>query len=215
MKRIRTQMLSLGCLLGLVLAGGSVVAGPIFGFENITNNNAGDAAIGEAQLTVELIDLGGGQVEFLFRNSGSAASSITEIYFDDGNPGVLSAPMGFTDIVGNVAFSQFATPPVLSGGADIGFVVTPGLSADSDAGSGGVMAHGVNPGEQLGLTLFGDLSDIESMLMSGDLRIGLHVIGFASGGSESFVNGISVVPAPSAALLVLVGLGTMLAKKRK
>ena len=55
-----------------------------YGFTNITNNNAGDLAIGEAQLFVEVTEFALGQVLFEFSNTGPAASSITDAYFDDG-----------------------------------------------------------------------------------------------------------------------------------
>lgn len=216
MKYHSAPLRQLGCLLIAALPIGIAAAGPVFGFQNITNNKLTDAAIGEDQLTVELIDFGGGQVEFLFRNSGPEASSIARIYFDD-NASVLSTPMGFTDIVGNVHFSQFASPPDLPGGDEVGFNVTSGLLADSDPPP---VHNGINPGEQLGVTLLGNYTDTLNALNSGDLRIGIHVIGFAGGGSESFItNGgktpPGIVPAPGAAGLVLTGMGSLLAARRK
>jgi hypothetical protein len=68
-----------------------------------------------------------------------------------------------------------------------------------------VEPNGVNPGESLGI-LFDILggnsfANVIDDINSGALRIGIHVQGFASGGSESFVN----VPEP--ATLVLLGVG--------
>jgi MYXO-CTERM domain-containing protein len=40
------------------------------------------------------------------------------------------------------------------------------------------------------------------------LRVGIHVQGFADGGSEAFINDPPVVPLPGAALLGVLGLGT-------
>ena len=55
-----------------------------FEFYNITGNNSGDAAIGEAQLSVEVTTrLGNLGVGFTFANSGPEDSSIADIYFDD------------------------------------------------------------------------------------------------------------------------------------
>ena len=71
--------------------------------------------------------------------------------------------------------------------------------------------NGVNPNERIGI-LFnfeGDLFDnVIAAIDTGQLRIGIHVQGFASGGSESFVtgNGISSVPEPAAMLLLGGGL---------
>src|SRR5262245_32908587 len=59
-------------------------------FKNITNNNATNAQAGEAQLTVEVSSVtgtgshGGDLVDFTFRNVGPNASSICDVYFDDG-----------------------------------------------------------------------------------------------------------------------------------
>jgi hypothetical protein len=183
------------------------------GFSNITNNNPVDAAIGEAQLFVDVTDPGTGQVLFTFRNIGTGASSICDVYFDDGTL------LGIASITGSlgVSFSQGASPPNLPGGNNISpaFQTTAGFLADSNSP---VQPNGVNPGEWLGI-LFNlqngqGFSGVLNELSSGELRIGIHVQGFASGGSESFVN----VPEPSTLLLLgagLLGLGLLGRKKFK
>ena len=181
-----------------------VLAGPTYSFVCWSNNSAVNAAIGEAQLSVEILDIGGGQVEFLFRNSGSDPASLTDIYFDDSGLGVLAAPMGFTDIVGTVSFSQYAAPADLPGGS--GFNTTAGLSADSDSPA---PINGVNTGEQLGVTLYGAYGGIVDQFDNGNLRIGLHVQAMGTDGeSEWFISNGPVVPAPGA--LALAGIGTLL-----
>src|SRR5262245_46650027 len=70
--------------LGLIwFAASSAYAVP-FGFSCVTNNSAGDCAIGSAQLSVDVTDAGGGLVQFNFTNSGPSASVIGQVYFDDG-----------------------------------------------------------------------------------------------------------------------------------
>ena len=190
-------------------------AQPTFGFVNITNNNAGDAAIGEAQLFVEVSDPGGGLVLFDFFNAGPADSSIADIYFDDGD---LLSLVSIDNSDPGVSFSQGASPPNLPGAnnASPPFVTTAGLLADSDPP---VQPNGVNPGESVGLTFslagMQTFDDVIDDLTSADLRIGIPVQGFASGGSESFVNGPmtngngngnGIIPAPGALVLSSIGI---------
>jgi hypothetical protein len=157
------------------------------GFYNITANDPGDAAIGEAQLWVDVTDPGGGQVAFTFNNDGPDPCSVAGVFFDDGTLlGVASIIEG-----PGVSFSLGSSPPNLPGAnmIDPPFAATAGFSADSDPP---VQPDGVNPGEYL--TLVFDLqsgstfSDVVDDLSSGALRIGIHVQGYASAGSESFVN---------------------------
>jgi len=188
---------------------GLVEAGVTYGFKCITNDNVGDATTGETQLFVDVSEYGSGQVRFLFWNTGPAASSITDVYFDDGTL------LGIAEIVNGdgVQFSQGASPPILSGGEDINFQVTAGFLADSNPP---VQPNGVNPGEELGIVFNlingQDYEDLVAALdlglssggVDGSLRIGIRVQGFDGGGSESFVNG-PPIPAPGALLLGSIG----------
>jgi hypothetical protein len=198
----------IGCVLALVV--GVVAtpgyAGPTYNFVNITHNKETDATIGQAQLFMEVAPVVGlPQVGFKFINIGPLPSSICGVYFDDGSL------LGIAEIVNGpgVSFSAGATPHNLPGGAGISpaFVTTAGFSADSDPP---VQPNGVNPGEEL-LVLFAlqagrTYGDVLSDLDSGALRVGLHVQGFACGGSESFING-PAIPAPGALVLGTIGAG--------
>lgn len=189
-----------------------------FGFYNITGNNAGDAAIGEAQLFVDVTDAGSNQVLFTFENSGLEASSICDVYFDDGDgsrPSLISIDSIDNSWTG-VSFSQWAKPKNLPGAndADPDFKTTAGFSADSDPE---VQPNGVNPGEYLGIlfNLQSNLENVYTQLASGDLRIGIHVQGFESEGSESFVNNPYPVPEPATMLLFGSGLVGFVVSQRK
>ena len=203
------------CLFSPLLLASSSSA---LGFSCITGNLAGDCAIGEAQLSVEVIDLGGGQVLFEFTNSGPADSSITDVYFDDGTllglAGLIDADDDALGSLGDsgVDFTQGASPGDLPGGGSIGFVAIADFGVDSDPPT---QPLGVNPGEMLGivfdLELGGTYADVLAELADGRLRIGLHVQGYASGGSESFVN----VPVPEPGVALLLGMGLSILAQRR
>jgi hypothetical protein len=198
------------CVLVALALATVAYAGPTYNFACITNTNAVNAAIGEAQLHVEVLPgLDPTQVQFLFTNSGPEASSITDIYFDNGEDGLVL--MSIADILEGpgVAFDTPATPGNLPGANNAvpPFVTTDDLSADSDTP---VEDNGVNPGEFVTLVLAlqsgAAYADVLSQIESGELRIGLHVQAFPNGSSEAFVNTPGVpIPAPGALLLGAAG----------
>lgn len=175
----------------LVIAALLLVSAPAqadsFNFTCITNNSATDCGIGAAQLSVNVTaGPGAGQVQFQFLNNGSGASSITDVYFQVG--GFVTSPLTITSSVG-VSFSVVASPGNLPGGNPIGFTTTSQLTADSNPP---VQPNGVNPGEWL--TIVANLNgtqtfaDLIQAMNNGTVVVGIHVQGFASGGSESMVN---------------------------
>lgn len=190
-----------------------LAAAQTYSFDCITDTSGTNCAAGESQLSVILSGPTASQALFTFANVGGAALSLTDVYFDDGSLlGIASITNG-----SGVSFSQGASPPDLPGGNAVSFNVTQGFSADSDPPT---QPNGVNPGESLAI-LF-DLqagktfADVSADLGSGALRIGVHVQGYANGGSESFVNLASPVPETGTAVLAISGLGLLgLARRRR
>lgn len=210
---IRAIALSAAMMLSAAVADAAT-----YSFTGVTNNNATNTTTGQNQLSVDVLDLGSGNISFTFANSGPLASSIADVYWDD-RAGVLGT-MGTITASSGVSFSQGAAPPNLPGGNSIGFSAT--ASADSNPP---VQPNGVNPGEWLtivwSLISGATYADVIAALnlggsQSGSLRIGLHVQGFANGGSESFVNNTPApVPVPAAGLLLLGALGGLAAMRGK
>ncbi|MGH7492068.1 MAG: PEP-CTERM sorting domain-containing protein [bacterium] len=194
-------------------------------FFNITGNNPLAALAGEAQLSVEVTAFASNQVQFQFFNIGTVASSIADIYFDDTSVLLPGGPATIINGSG-VSFSQGAAPPNLPGGNTVSpaFSVTTGFDYDSDRPT---LDNGVGLGETLSIILFlqtgKTFADVESDLANGNLRLGMHVQGFAlGGGSEAFINNPfrpdpppPVVPEPSTLLLLGSGLGTIFGVARR
>ncbi len=195
-----------------LLLAGSAVAGPIFHFENITNNNAVSAAAGEAQLSIELTDPGSDMVLFTFKNVGSEDMVIAQIYYEDLG-GRLTFD-SFAPFESGVDFATGGSPPVLPGGndPDVDFTETFRVSANNPAPK-----NGVGPGESLGIRFdinTGVFDDVVQDMVDKDLRIGMHVIGFENGFSEGYVNN-GVVPVPGAVLLAALGIGAVAIQRQR
>jgi hypothetical protein len=184
---MKKTLLSLGCLATLGVATSSFANS--YGFTQITAN--GGAAGVAAQLSVGVTNAGGGQVSFTFHNVGSLASSITDVYFDDGTL------LGIASInsTAGVSFNDPANPQSLPGGNSVNppFVTTQDFSADSDPPA---QPNGVNAttDDLETLTIIFNLinektyDDTIAALFDGTLRIGLHVQGYSNGASEGFIN---------------------------
>ncbi|MCV2871054.1 VPLPA-CTERM sorting domain-containing protein [Defluviimonas sp. WL0050] len=207
-------------LAAVVLAVSAVAAHAVtYNFTGVTSNSTANVTTGQTQLTMDVLDSGSGTVSFTFNNSGPLASSITDVYWDD--QASLLGTMGAITSSSGVSFSQGANPGNLPGGNTIGFTVSPsGASADSNAPA---QPNGVNPGEWLtivwNLISGATFADVIAALnlggdQSGSLRVGIHVQGFANGGSESFVN-TPPVPLPAAGWLMVAGLGALTIARRR
>jgi len=178
----------------------------------VLENNSGVGDSLANQFRVEVSDIGGGQVQFEFFNTGSIESFVTDIYFED------SALLNFSDpnnnligsnTISNVGWSWDAAPPNLPGGSSVGFfTASTGGSADSDPP---VSRNGIDNTInediyfQIDLGSGWGFNDVTSSLLSGDLRLGIRVQGIGTEDfSDSYIT-TAVVPLPSGAGMALAG----------
>lgn len=208
----------------VIAAGMAAHAGAAtYSFVNITGNNATDAAAGEAQLRVDIDAFGADQALFTFYHDGSTPMTISEVYFDDGHLlGIASLIDRDSTGDAGVDFSQGASPADLPGGESVGFQATAGFLAEADNPA---PKWGVSPGESVGIVF--DLingftfADVIEDMADGALAIGIHVIGFEGGGSESFIAEgepippVTTIPLPGPGALALAGLAPLLTRRRR
>ena len=186
------------------------------GFYKITNNSTSDVS---GQLSVDILSTADDNVSFTFRNNVGLASSITEIYFDDGTgTGTLFSTIVNLENSSGVNFVQDSikkvNPQNLPGGNTLSppFETTAGFSAGVD----GPTALGINAAGEY-VTIFfdlngiNDINDVLDAINSLDLRIGLHVRAHPDGNSDGYVN----VPVPAAAWLLGSGVLGLVAIRRR
>ena len=230
--RARTIWLPALLLVGFALSPASARADYVYSFAgngttngNVSHNSVTDAATG-GQYTVTVSDAGSvkgtNYVSFTFRDNGPAQSTIANVYFADGS--ILGQPsIAATGDVNYVLNSQPAKLP----SAPKTFVTTEEFdsSAQSPEPSNGVdwMPNDPDNGiDSVTLTfallsgktyqnVINELSNTKGPQGTPQLQIGMHVINFGDGQSESFINNPSgaVLPEPSTMTLALGG-GAML-----
>jgi len=160
-------------------------------FTCITDNLAADCAIGESQLSAELT----GNV-LTITMTGTDAGVVQQIFIE--GAGITGISFVSSVALGTVAFGTGAAGGNLPGGNQPGVSFTEiwNIAANNPSPRNGIGWHNQDQNStQAGeFILSGDLTD---------LRVGVHVIGFESGGSESFVT--APIPEPDALLTFCVG----------
>ena len=162
---------------------------------NFTGVNANEVSVSN-QLSLDVTQTAD-KVDFKFINAtGGVNVFIGAIYFDFLNANLFT-DLDQTGKSGTVSFTG-VTPSNQNfpEGNSISFTT----NAEGDRNGGA--ENGINTGEFLILTaLLSPNADINSLLQSGGLRVGLHIQGFANKGSDSYVNTPNAVPLPAAAWL--------------
>jgi hypothetical protein len=171
-----------------------------YGFLNITNNNAANAAIGESQLSLDVTG-GNNQVSFEFLNSGPQACVITQIYLylSSESPYLLTFINFNTD-----NYNLGASPGHLPGGPQNPYFAASPQNPQP--------VNGIGPEENLFINFSisnGVFDDVLTALNNETLRVGIHVQSFANGGSESFINDPPAAPVPEPATVFLLGVGLL------
>ena len=174
---------------------------PLGEFDCITGNLSSDCELGTSQLSGTLEDLNGGVVRLTLFNDGPEELVVESLYLESSYLAGLT--IGDTE---GTSFSLGGAPPHLPG-ANQSFEVDLYATADPAPPKNGigpeesgifdlVLADGATPGD-----------------LFSDLRVGVHVIAFESGGSESFI--AQPVPEPGAAMLIGLGLACTAAAARR
>jgi MYXO-CTERM domain-containing protein len=196
------------------LAASSAIADTAYGFDAITDNDAVNTAIGEAQFSVEVKDAGN-LVELLFRNAGPEAYDIVSVYWEDE-----------TEVIDEIVAIDSTTPD------DVSFDID-NTPANGDFGvfasvTDPNMLGSVGPDEDLSVFLrTGERYDaILERIQNGALMLGVDGASANANGelseTESFLldghaglSDIRVAPTPTAGFAGLALMGLIASRRRR
>ena len=196
-------------------------AGLVLPFTRITSDNNTNIA-GQLGLLVDQTHVSSNQVRFMISNYGPVSSEIAEIYWDDAAgllTNIMTSNAGTSSGVGFQYIS--ASPGSLPAGNNVSFSTSFAADEGKPGGPSGVdPGNGITPGTMASfafdITGANTYQTVESAVLSGQLRVGLHVRsinegGIGDGNGDSFV---SAVPEPSPFLLVgAIGALVLLCKR--
>ena len=145
--------------------------------------------------------------------SGSASltkPTVASIYFD-GSPPLSSTPtFNVAESSSGIEFEFGGSPGDLPGGSEIGFTADSNFTATPPPPK-----NDLNPGEFAYFDFAGsDYNSVVDGIYSGEVRFGVHVLQVGADAEDS-VSLVTVVPEPSAALLGLIGVGSLLIRRRR
>lgn len=192
------------------------------GFSNITTNNGTNTTTVGGQLSAEITQPVNTvpTANIVFKNVGSVASVIAQIYFSGTNALGTLANIGNTTTP-LVNFSPSGVSPADLPGATQAFKDNQFLALGA---TNPAPKNGVKLGETFLLqfalpTGANAFSNLETALKNGNLKIGLHVISIAGGGSDSYVSSVTPNPVPEPFTIVgsgvALGVGAMMRKKQQ
>ncbi len=176
----------------------------------ITFENADSVSVVGLDLWVDVLDVGGTQVDFVFHNDSTISAIITQIYFESTLGSLISGGAIQAQTAG-VSFASGASPGSPPGGTNIGWA---GETASFGRTNAGGVSNGIDeplPIELLTLRFnyvgASDVADVLAALID-DGRIAAHVQSVGpSGKSISVVTEGVIVPLPAAAWTGLATLG--------
>jgi hypothetical protein len=166
-------------------------------FECITDNDAGDCSTGTTQIMMSVVEAGD-DILLTVSMIGSGDGVISQIFIESS----LVSEISFVSSVGtgSVAFGEGADGGNLPGGNPIGFEEAVNIKTSNPGPLWGIGRHSQDD-------VSGQSAEFLLVLTGGtfaelleNLRVGVHVIGYESGGGESF----AAVPVPEPSTLMLL-----------
>jgi hypothetical protein len=161
-----------------------------------------------ANLSIDVVDAGGGQVQIIVNNN-NPDSFITGVYFD-GIDGLLTGvpaalPGEPDDLINLIEDGKLVSDPSKADvpqGTEIGFDADLAYLAVKGDGIKKKDA-GIDYGESATFLFDADFEDVVAALTSGDLKVAVHVQGIGEDdGSDSYATSI-----PESATMLLLGAG--------
>lgn len=202
-----------GALAGVLALSAAAAADRV---DFVVYENANNTPLAGWDVWVDVLDAGGGKVDFVFHNDSTISASIASLYFESAGLGANLSNGTIHDQSAGVDFSAGATPPnpaqpgASFGGNWSGNVFAAGANSPPPF-------NGINHGGAETLTVRFDIANITvPQLVAGmlnnpaEFRIAMHVIDM---GPQNLFSVWAVVPPPGTAMLA--GLAGLVALKRR